>query len=139
MRIVLCNRETVESFAIPEWHIMISISTPGDKASLPQNPRRRDTLALEFYDLSSPLEGYQIFTEDMAQEIWDFVSIWWPGHERLLLIIHCDAGLSRSPAIAAAISKRYTGDDSHYFKRYLPNSLVYRIMMNVIEGKRRNK
>lgn len=43
------------------------------------------------------------------------------------LIIHCHAGVSRSSAVAAAITKYYTNDDSMYFNsdRYAPNMTVY--------------
>lgn len=138
MRILVCNREIAENIEIPERHIMISISGPGDLAKLPENPRRMDLLRLEFYDLSSPLEGYQIFTEDMAAKVWRFVKQY-AVDKNILIVVHCDAGLSRSPAIAAAIAKHYFGNDSHFFNRYLPNSLVYRIMLNVINGQRRQE
>lgn len=43
------------------------------------------------------------------------------------LIIHCHAGVSRSSAVAAAITKYYTNDDSIYFNsdRFAPNMTVY--------------
>jgi predicted protein tyrosine phosphatase len=47
-------------------------------------------------------------------------------------IVHCDAGHSRSPAVAAAISKAFGEDDSMYFKRYRPNMRVYRNLLDVI-------
>lgn len=43
------------------------------------------------------------------------------------LIIHCHAGVSRSSAVAAAITKYYTNDDSIYFNsdNFAPNMTVY--------------
>lgn len=48
------------------------------------------------------------------------------------IIVHCDAGYSRSPAIAAAIAKAFGMDDEEYFSggRYCPNRHVYRTMLN---------
>lgn len=48
------------------------------------------------------------------------------------IIVHCDAGYSRSPAIAAAIAKAFGMDDEKYFSggRYCPNRHVYRTMLN---------
>ena len=44
-----------------------------------------------------------------------------------LLIIHCDAGISRSSGIAAAILRHYTGDDAEIFDNYSydPNMWCY--------------
>lgn len=55
------------------------------------------------------------------------------------IIVHCDAGISRSSGIAAAILKAYTGDDSQIFNnpRYSPNMRCYRSVYNKLmeEGK----
>lgn len=47
------------------------------------------------------------------------------------VIVHCDAGISRSSGIAAAILKAYTGDDSQIFNspRYRPNMRCYRVVL----------
>ena len=48
------------------------------------------------------------------------------------IIVHCDAGFSRSPAVAAALSLWLNGDDSEFFDRnhYCPNTWVYRKLLN---------
>ena len=48
-------------------------------------------------------------------------------HKDKLLIIHCDAGISRSSGIAAAILRHYTGDDAEIFDNYSydPNMWCY--------------
>lgn len=48
------------------------------------------------------------------------------------IIVHCDAGISRSAGIAAAILKAKTGDDSQIFDspRYSPNMRCYRLVLN---------
>lgn len=58
-------------------------------------------------------------------------------HKDKLIIVHCDAGVSRSAGIAAALMKHYNGDDSEIFDnpRYVPNMLCYRTMLNVLEGR----
>lgn len=40
------------------------------------------------------------------------------------------SGKSRSPAVAAAITKIKGGDDSHWFRVKTPNALVYRTLLN---------
>lgn len=46
------------------------------------------------------------------------------------IILHCDAGVSRSPGVAAALSKSLLGDDAEFFRRYRPNMRVYRTLLN---------
>jgi predicted protein tyrosine phosphatase len=44
--------------------------------------------------------------------------------------VHCDAGVSRSPAVAAALARVLKGDDAEYFAgRYRPNTRVYRMLL----------
>jgi hypothetical protein len=68
------------------------------------------------------------FSCEQAMKVWQFVLRHLPEIERSL--VHCDAGMSRSPAVAAAISKVLTGDDSAFFGgRYRPNIRVYRTLL----------
>lgn len=53
----------------------------------------------------------------------DFVASVWEQAEAFLL--HCDVGLSRSPAVAAAQSRIYYGDDGQWFELDFPNRLGY--------------
>ena len=48
------------------------------------------------------------------------------------VIVHCDAGISRSSGVAAAILKAKTGDDSQIFNspKYRPNMRCYRIILD---------
>jgi hypothetical protein len=44
--------------------------------------------------------------------------------------VNCVAGISRSAAVAAAISKYYKGDDEYFFDTYVPNMFVYSSLIN---------
>jgi len=46
-------------------------------------------------------------------------------------MVHCEAGMSRSPAVGAAISKLRWDDDQVFFDKYTPNMRVYRHIMNL--------
>lgn len=48
------------------------------------------------------------------------------------VIVHCDAGISRSSGVAAAILKAKTGDDSQIFNspKFRPNMRCYRIVLD---------
>lgn len=50
-----------------------------------------------------------------------------------LIIVNCEAGISRSAGVAAALSKIYNGHDSFFFKNFLPNMLVYRTILEEAE------
>lgn len=133
------NRGTIEHVATANApHVIVSITTPGDphEARLPVGELTLAVLRLSFHDMDSDHlthcsdltddERRECFTKAQAREIIDLVA----GHPSAkLLIVHCDAGLSRSPAVAAAVSKALTGDDSTFFKRYSPNMLVYKTIL----------
>lgn len=53
------------------------------------------------------------------------------------VIVHCDAGISRSSGVAAGILKALIGDDTQIFNspRYRPNMRCYRLVLQaLIEG-----
>ena len=71
----------------------------------------------------------KLFSDKNAQEILDFVQ-----YNRVdidLIVIHCEAGISRSAGVAGALSLIYNGSDEYYFKKYLPNMFVYRKILNM--------
>ena len=116
-------------------HLIISItSSRGDVARLRSNAMCRGVLRLAFPDAeatSSLFPEANLFSREQAEEIWGFV------HQHLLdvrrIIVHCDAGLSRSPAVAAALARVLKGDDAEFFGgRYRPNMRVYRTLLETV-------
>jgi len=83
-------------------------------------------LRLVFDDITQA-DTPQSFTPALAAEILDFVASLWDQAEAFL--IHCDVGLSRSPAVAAALSRIYYGDDGPWFELDFPNRLVYDVLV----------
>jgi len=68
-----------------------------------------------------------LFTKEDAKAILRFVI---PYSAKIgLIVVNCEAGISRSSAIAGALSKIMNGDDEYYFKHYCPNSLVHRLIL----------
>jgi predicted protein tyrosine phosphatase len=83
-------------------HIIISITTtPDDVARLPHAPTCVAVHRAAFADADSLVEGGEaiLFSEEHATALRQFVLEHWSRIERVVL--HCDAGLSRSPAVAA--------------------------------------
>lgn len=133
MKILVFSEENIQRFKTKERYAVISVQDPRcDFVRLYQNPNRRGVLQLKFYDLDTPTgqENYDsyMFTVEDARKILTFVECL--KDSITILCVNCVAGVSRSAGIAGAISKIYNGTDEYFFKHYLPNSLVYRTILD---------
>jgi predicted protein tyrosine phosphatase len=122
-------------------HIIISIGDPNDElAPICEQPACKGILRLQFHDwddknkiifdrLNTPeSRKYIFYSESQAKQVFDFVQTHIKEVECILC--QCDAGISRSAGMAAALSRILNGTDEYFFKRYIPNSRVYRITFN---------
>lgn len=125
--------------------VMISISDPyityNEKPFCSYGNRVISILPLLFTDADRPgkdvynrnvTEG-DLISESDAQCIHQLLNI----YDGTDVIVHCDAGISRSSGVAAAILKAKTGKDSQIFDnpRYKPNMRCYRLVLNeLMEG-----
>ena len=48
-------------------------------------------------------------------------------------VVHCEQGISRSPAVAAALCKAMGGDGRDFWRDYGPNHHVYRCVLDAYE------
>lgn len=142
MKIVVLPKRLAKEFIGDEPWAAISISTyPTEFANL-NATKRIDLLRLCFADVNkeedigriNALVGQKseetcFFDFEHAAKIIAFVQgLKDKGCD--LLLVHCEAGVSRSPAIAAALHKIFVdNDDNLYFKRYQPNSHVYKTIL----------
>lgn len=139
MLIQVCNRFAIENFEVLTGikHVLISISTPGDEVpTLHDNPSRLATLRLKFCDVDRELPGYNDdswagrFTSEQAEDILRFIAQHRTTTPDVALVVHCDAGLSRSPGVAAAISRIVNGTDEQFFRSHFGlNRYVYRTLL----------
>lgn len=113
----------------------ISVSTEvGDFPELNEE-NRVGLLRLRFWDIANPstrqldanLES--LFSKEQAKQIIAFMNEVWDKAD--VILVHCEAGMSRSPAIAAAIEHIKYGpeQDKWYFKQYIPNYWVYKTIL----------
>lgn len=72
-----------------------------------------------------------LMTRDDAAKVAQFLR----RHSNMDVIVHCDAGLSRSAGVAAAIMKHFNDDDSPVFDsgKYYPNTWCYRLTLEALE------
>lgn len=131
MNIIVLSEFQIKHVNPTTPYIVISISSPNStKVSIPSNTYLKNVLYLSFYDLDKPVQQYQLFTQDYAQQIVKFVKEY--INEIDLIICQCEAGISRSAGVAAALAKWLNGNDDIYFKKYIPNNLVYRLLLEEI-------
>jgi predicted protein tyrosine phosphatase len=97
-----------------EKRILISITTPGESRStgycreaILHMDAWRDVLRLKFHDVEPELDGYDyvIFSHDDVKKIFDFLK----KHEDEIdeVVVHCEAGISRSAAVSKFIAVIY--------------------------------
>jgi predicted protein tyrosine phosphatase len=134
MECLVYSRKEVETALAPSVpYIVISITTsPSDRARVPQSSQCLGVLRLAFFDVDVPVQEAEpdgLFSVKDAQQIWDFVL---PKLSQLrCIMVHCRAGKSRSPAVAAALISVLCGDALDFFERYQPNTRVYRMLREV--------
>lgn len=97
----------------------------------------RDILSLKFED--TELEREDGITDNDAKQIAQFVDKYFGNID--MIIVHCEAGVSRSAGCAAAIMKFYRGDDTPIFDNghYVPNMLVYRKVLNALNQRKEER
>jgi len=143
VEIVVMNRDMIEKYEEEKDHIVISIHDPYDTpAKMPKNESRLDTLHLKFHDWddqakfklqhefsNSPTAKKMVFVSKAdARKIVKFVRFYDGTVDKI--ICQCDAGISRSSAVAAALAHCLGEDDEVFFKRYIPNRRVYRLILD---------
>jgi predicted protein tyrosine phosphatase len=145
MEFIVRDRQSVEQgILVRSSYILISIRDPDKrKVRAPKQSGLRDILHLAFHDaepagnMALP-DNITLMTEKHARQVWSFVKKW---EKRIgAVVVQCEQGMSRSPAVAAALCKRLGGDESRFFKRYQPNLYVCRLMVEAtkLRGSRRS-
>jgi len=98
---------------------------------------RKHLLRLRFDDITAiPTiiggnggEDFILFNDDHAKQIINFIKEVDQDHNIHTVFVHCYAGICRSSAVCAALSRLEGQDDSYYFKHFTPNMLVYKTML----------
>ncbi len=140
IRFLVFSRMEIEN--LPGWdepHAFISIRTPKDPelAKLPENDFTIGVLRLSFHDLDVGIWSGEVesacFSEAQAEAVVAFAHAVKAGGAAGILV-HCDAGLCRSPAVAAALSRAWGQDDAPFFRNSYPNRRVYRRILEAAES-----
>lgn len=129
IKILVHDRETVErGFVMRLPYILISIRDPDKK---PVRYRRTAlcvaVLELAFHD-AEPTVGFKpskpltYMTDKDAEAVWRFVR----EHESRYsaIVVHCEQGMSRSPAVAAGLAEGLGLHSDKFWRDYQPNHYV---------------
>lgn len=136
MNVVVMNRGDAKAYSYAphtESSVIISITDPDRETNHFNEDAKnniKSILRLQFFDVDSPDPG--TITEDDAKRIADFAFYWKDKVDTI--IVHCEAGQSRSAGAAAAILKAFTGHDEQIFDnpKYTPNRTVYRSVLTCL-------
>lgn len=123
------KRETFKPCA-PSTAI-ISITDMDKERNLFQHPDwLKYTFRFQFDDVDMGQKN--CITQAQANKIAEAVEMVKDKVERI--IVHCEAGISRSSGVAAAIMKYLNGDDMPIFGNgeYTPNMTCYRMVLNAL-------
>jgi predicted protein tyrosine phosphatase len=132
MQITVSDRYEIEAgLLVKTAYIVISIRDPKRrKAQVRRQSGLQAVLDVAFHD-AEPTQlkrppGIVVMTDRQAKEIWEFIL----RHAELVgtIVVHCEQGMSRSPAVAAAIARWFQQDESHFFNTFQPNKHVYELM-----------
>lgn len=132
------NKTQAEEYSLTAHNkesIVISIASRGcNTAFIMPNTINKiaDILYVQFNDTDDTDMLYGGIEDTEAIKIVDFIEKYNSINTELGLIVHCEAGQSRSAGVAAAIMKYLYNDDTPIFNnsRYTPNMLCYRKVLN---------
>ena len=132
----ILNRKEAKKFSYESHDFKTAIIsiTDTDKADVTFEKNEtngiRAVLKLKFDDVERDYKNEHCITKEDAENIVKFVN---KNKNKVdKFIVHCEAGVSRSAGVGAAIMKALNGDDWDVFKNPLkcPNMKCYRTVLN---------
>ena len=136
------DRDGVRACSHQEPYTVLSITDPQYRhPELKRNDFCQAVLQISFSDVGEQAARLKAvsphvtaFTLALAAQVADFVS------EQVragtgLLVINCEAGMSRSAGVAAALSQFYNHDETFFFEHYRPNAWVRSLVLEALQGK----
>lgn len=126
--ILSTSRTGAEAFRSVQPFAVISITDPETRPAL----LRQNTIVarcdLQFWDLLEDVGSGRIFDSALASKVLNFARNDCGGAK--LLLVHCEAGISRSTGLADALGKILEVEVRHHNALTLnPNTLVMRLVL----------
>ena len=131
MKFLVLSRSRAGREAPDHPHATISITDPSKpEAELLKTEHRVGVLRLSFTDMAERhaiVGGDMPFRPELAAEILRFVDA--HRHDIETLVVHCEAGVSRSAGVAAALAILLGEDDARFFVEHYPNRTVRHMIL----------
>ena len=141
MKFLVAGRHEIErGIVVKGRYALISISDPTKRPpKVRRQPGLRATLQLRFHDaeptasLTLPA-GITLVSEQDALTVAGFVA----EHRASVdyIVVHCEQGMSRSPAVASAIAWALGENHGRFFDEYQPNQYVFEMIKRAFERER---
>lgn len=130
MKIIVSNREEIEQgLVVDAAYLLISIRDPDRRSVRFKKPSGLvAALELAFHD-AEPAAGFSVppqikmMTHDQAHQICEFIKA--RPDKAEAIVVHCEQGMSRSPAVALAIAEHLALDTDWIWESFQPNQFVY--------------
>lgn len=135
LQLIVTDRDSIEAgIAVRTRYVVISIhDSRSKKPKVRRQAGLKDVLFLKFDDAepSKLMElpaNIKLMTPAHAKAVWDFLAL----HQKAIgtIVVHCEQGMSRSPAVAAAIAKKLGLDETRFWNEHQPNRYVYEMMLS---------
>lgn len=125
-QLLILSRRNAEAYKPEGIEICISISDP-DLSEARLSEKFAAVLRLAFFDVLAPMPGQSVvFGAEHAEAVVRFVAAW-PQANRI--VVHCGAGLGRSPGIVLGLCDRAGWPIQELESRYpIANTLVRRVL-----------
>jgi predicted protein tyrosine phosphatase len=134
--ILVTDRESIEAgIAVRTRYVVISIhDSRSKKPKVRKQAGLKEVLFLKFDDAepSTLMElppSIKLMTAAHAKAAWDFLAL----NQKAIgtIVVHCEQGMSRSPAVAAAIARKLGIDETRFWDEHQPNRYVYELMVKI--------
>jgi predicted protein tyrosine phosphatase len=140
-RAIHIGRSALVEFEPPEPCLIISIVDPRAGQAFIGNWENRRILGvhrvLPFHDIDVAHEGldHVLFDYQRAADIATFIHSHAQYHEATLVVAQCEAGISRSAGVAAALQNFFRMDGRSAFDTGIPNRLVFRLTLEALQSR----
>ena len=138
MKVKILSYDIAKKYIGDEDYILISILDPGNEINLQHDNNRKGLLTLHFSDVDdvefAKKMNYTLMSKDQAIAVKTFVDTW--KDKVNLIIVHCTAGVCRSPGMGAAILDYLNGNSKEIFESewFVPNRYVYKLTLETLMG-----
>ena len=136
MLFIVGGRRDIENGIVAHTpYVVISISDPkSPKPRIRKAAGLLGVVSLQFHD-AEPLPGERVprgivpMNKQQAEQIWTFLA----KHRQQAgaIVVHCEYGMSRSPAVAIGIARVLGGDASYIEAETQPNPFVMELVQSV--------